>query len=241
MTQMKKLTTIKDNTFSKLPHLRKEMFYFRENLLLTKGLLNGTIQPFNAEFYQEMNHTYVSGLPIAMHIKYLKPTAGIGKCYERSMYMFWCFDDAVLVRGNQKALALKYGQKQAGHGWMERGDWAYDPTFLMRFKKDLYYKIFGVSDTIKCTKAQYLESEFTKQFYDEIKSTTLADFQPNGRKRLDLLTTIPLVRGIAAASGNETFKADLDQYLTAIQYDEKQIYNASKAKEKELLTPSLDK
>lgn len=57
-----------------------------------------------------------------------------------------------------------------------------------------------------------------------IKNTTISDFQPGGSKRTDLCTVIPLVRQIAEYSCDENFKKDLDEYLSLIQYDEKQVY-----------------
>ena len=65
-------------------------------LLLNKGDADKKIIPFDDEFYDKLNQTYISGLPVSIHIKYLKPIAGPGKCYDRSLYMFFCFDDAIL-------------------------------------------------------------------------------------------------------------------------------------------------
>lgn len=92
---------------------------------------------------------------------------------------------------------------------------------LLKFKKELYYKIYCPTNIYKCTKEEYIEDEKSKKFYDEIKSTTIEDFKPNGRKRTDLIVMIPLLKEMAA--NNEEFKNDVNNYLSSIKYDEEQI------------------
>lgn len=203
--------------------LQKSIYFAKSDLRFHQGLLNGNVVPFDQAFYQQMANTYFSGLPIAMHIKYLKPESGSGKCYDRSLYMFWCFDDAVLVRGNQKSLAMEFGKDNAGHGWIERGNYAYDPTFLCRFDKDFYYRLFGVTDVHKFTKADYLASPAQSEYYHAIKDTVLRDYQPSGKRRLELLTTAPLYQELAKLSPNPKFQTELNNFLVATQYDETKI------------------
>ena len=76
-------------------------------LLLKKGISDKKIVPFNEELYKQMSHTYINGIPVSIHIKYLKPIIPPGKCYDRSLYMFFCFDKSILVRGENKDLELK--------------------------------------------------------------------------------------------------------------------------------------
>lgn len=102
-----------------------------------------------------MSHTYFNCIPISMHIRYLKPLTPPGKCYDRSLFMFFCFDDALLVRGYNKDLELSYGKKNAGHGWIEIGSYVYDPTLMMRFERDLYYKMYSPTNVHKVTKEDY--------------------------------------------------------------------------------------
>lgn len=202
--------------------LRKRLYFSKLKLLFEKGIEDGSIVPFDEEFYQKMSDTYISGIPVSMHIKYLRPTVPPGKCYDRSLYMFLCFDDALLVRGNQKPLELKYGKECAGHRWIEIGDYVYDPTLLLRFKREVYYNMYYPSNVCKCTKEEYIEHN--KEFYEDIKNTTLQDYQIGGRKRTDLCVTIPLLETIANSSNDEEFKRDVVYYLAAIQYDETQVY-----------------
>ena len=83
-------------------NIKKSLYFSKMQLLLNKGVADKKIIPFDDEFYEKLNHTYISGLPVSIHIKYLKPIVGPGKCYDRSLYMFFCFDDAILVRGDNK-------------------------------------------------------------------------------------------------------------------------------------------
>ncbi len=86
----------------------------------------------------------------------------------------------------------------------------YDPSLLLRFKKQT-----SIEEYKDCC-------DSNKQFYEDIVNTKLSDFQPNGRKRVDLC--IPLVQGIAEMGTNEDFKKELNEYLKSIQYDESQVY-----------------
>lgn len=203
--------------------IKKELYFKKMQVLFNQGVKDQKIIPFDDDFYDKMAHTYISGIPVSMHIKYLKPNISLGKCYDRSLYMFFCFENAVLVRGNNKDLELQYGKDSMGHGWIEMDNYVYDPSLMMRFDKDLYYQIYMPTNVSKCTKEEYCQIEDHQEFYDDITKTTIRDFQPHGKKRTDLITIIPLLSSIAQMTKNEQFTAELDNWLSAIQYDEKEI------------------
>ena len=69
--------------------LKKGLYFSKMQLLFSKGLSEGKIVPFDNEFYEKMSHTFFNCIPISMHIKYLKPTASPGKCYDRSLFIFF--------------------------------------------------------------------------------------------------------------------------------------------------------
>lgn len=201
----------------------KKIFYYKKiSALWQRGIKQGDILPFDEEFYSKMKNTYIVSLPVYIWIKYFKPIIPTGKCYERSLYMFLCFDDAKLVRGNIKNLELKYGKDNAEHGWIEIGDYVYDPSLLVKIKKDLYYKINEPKNVIKCNHDEYKKD--CEEFYNDVKTTTIEDFMPNGRKRTDLITIIPTLMAYVNSSSNEELMHDFDDYIQAIKYDEQQIY-----------------
>ena len=205
-----------------LKYFKKELYFYKMNLLFNKGLLNDKISFFDDELYDKMNNTYISCIPVSIHIKYLKPILPPGKCYDRSLYMFFCFDDAVLVRADVKDLELMYGKEKAGHGWIEIGNYVYDPSLLMKFEKDLYYKIYSPTNINKITIEDYIK--VNQNYYDEVKKTSVSDFRPGGRKRTDLCVTIPLIKAIAEDSNDDGLKRELNEYLSLIEYDEKQVH-----------------
>lgn len=194
-------------------------------LLLKKGIADGSIVPFDEEFYSKINNTYIDGLPVSMHIKYFKPIISPGKCYDRSLFIFFCFDNAILVRGKNKDLELRSGTQCAGHGWVEMDNYVYDPSYLMRFDKDLYYKIFMPTEINKINKEEYCSNEDRKKLYDYVKNTTIEDYKPNGNKRIKLATIIPLVLSLSQLSDNEIFIKDVKEYLSLIEYDKKEVVN----------------
>lgn len=207
-------------------NIKKGLYFSKMQLLLKKGLKDGNIVPFEDEFYEKLSHTYISCLPVSIHMKYLKPIVGLGKCYDRSLYMFLCFENAVLVCGDNKYLELRFGKNNAGHRWVEMDGYCYDPSLLLRFKKETYYEIYKPYNVSKTTAEEYKNCcDSNKRFYEDIVSTELSDFQPNGRKRTDLCAMIPLIQGIAEMGTDTDFKKELSEYLKSIQYDEKQVYD----------------
>ena len=206
-------------------NLKKALYYTRTNILFNKGFNNEDIIPFDDEFYSKLNNTFVSCLPVSFHIKYLKPTTPPGKCYDRSLYMFFCFDDALLVRADIKDLELRYGKEKAGHGWIEIGDYVYDPSSRLRFKKDLYYDIYKPYNISKVTKEEYCSIDGNLKAYYDIINTKLEDFMPYGKKRLELSIIIPLIQDMTKYSTNEEFIKDVNDYIESIQYDILEINN----------------
>lgn len=200
----------------------QKLYMYKVYLQVLKGLQQGKIVPFDEEFYKSMSTTYFNCLPVSMHIKYLRPSSPPGKCYDRSLYMFFCFDDALLVRADNKDLEVRFGKENAGHGWIEIGNYVYDPSLLLRFDRELYYKIYKPSNISKTSVTEYKKSD--DGYYDQVRNTKIEDFKIGGRKRCDLAVTIPAVQGIASFSKNG-FKEELDDYLEKIEYDEKQVYS----------------
>lgn len=204
--------------------IKRKLYFKKIALLFNQGLIDKNIVPFDDEFYERMSHAYFNGIPISMHIKYLKPLPVMpGGCYDRSLLMFFCFPEALLCRGDHKDLELNYGKKNAGHGWIEIGDYVYDPSLLKRFDRKLYYNIYMPTNISKCTIADYCSTPKGKELYDDVTKTTIQDLQNPGIKRMNLIATMPLIKEIAEMSGNQDFVRELDKYLAAINYDEQQI------------------
>lgn len=206
-----------------LNNIKKKLYFTKADALLNEGIKKGKIVPFDDDFYNKLKGTIIYGLPVSMRIKYLRPSLSPGNCYDRSLYMFLCFDDAVLVRADLKDLELKYGKEDAGHGWIEIGNYVYDPTMLMRFDKDLYYKIYQPTNIDKTTKEDFYSQKDSKEFYEDIRNTTIEDLKPNGKKRIDLISTIPLIYNVALMSNNTEFISELNEFLSSIKYDEEEI------------------
>lgn len=208
-----------------LQEMMKKLALNRIKILFKKGLLDEKITPFDEQFYERLSHTYISCLPVSMRIKYLNELSGLGKCYDRSLYMFYALDDAVLVRGNVIDLELLYGKDEAGHGWIEIGDYVYDPSYRLKFEKDAYYKMFKPTGVHKYTREEYFSSDDSVRFYDSCVSNDINDFKVNGSRRYQLITFIPLLSATAELLKNEQLTKDLDDWLSMIDYDEEKIYS----------------
>ena len=215
--------------------LRNKLEVYRMNLLADFGVLTGAITPIDDEFLNRLKDTYVTGIPVYFYIKYLRPLRGLGKCYDRSLYLFFALKEATLVRANVRPLELLHGKDGAGHGWIEMDGYVYDPTTLCRYTKDIYYKINKPKDITYTTAEDYCSNKENKDFYDSVTSTTLEDLKPYGKHRFDLSCIIPLVQSINEIEGNEEFAKEFDEYLESIEYDYEEIMHEMDEKLKEMV------
>ena len=180
----------------RLDKLLKKLYFKRTELLFDKAFNEGKITEFDEEIYEKMDGTIVSCLPVSLYIKYSKYLFPEGTCYDRSLYMFLALDDALLVRGNNKDLEYKYGKNHAGHGWIEIGNYVYDPSLMLRFEKDTYYKLYGCSDVHKIDKATYAAKN--QKFIDNNVCTDFNEFRPGGKKRLELGVLIMQIKSLCS-------------------------------------------
>lgn len=191
--------------------LKDPIYFGKTNLLFMKGVVDGSIVSFEEDFYKKMSDTYIYPIPVSLDIKYLGRLRSV---YDRSFSMFMCFDNAVLVRASRKDLELANGKENAGHAWIEIDNYVYDPTSLLRFEKELYYKMYAPTDIYKWSKDDYVSENIIS--YEEIKNTTLEDFKPGGEKRASLVNMMPLFDSV----GSLDFREEFNSYLNSIDYEE---------------------
>lgn len=204
-----------------LQDLKKKLFFTKFEILWKKAVREGKITEFDDKIYDEMSDTIIACLPVSLYIKHSKHLFPVGTCYDRSLYMFLALDDALLVRGNNKDLEYNYGKGHEGHGWIERGDYVYDPSLMLKFDRDTYYALYGSSDVVKTDKASYLREH--QEFVDKHVSHSLDDFRPGGDRRLELGILIIQLRALSSMIDDCEFSKELEDYLDSIEYDEEQI------------------
>ena len=205
----------------KLSDLKKKLYFKKYKPLFTKAVKEGKITRFEEEIFTKMSNTIIACLPVSFHIKYADYLIGQGTCYDRSFYMFLALDDAVLVRGNSILLEYCYGKGNGGHGWVEVGDFVYDPSAMLKFDKKTYYSLYGFSDVRKVDKKTYLAEN--KNYLDASLSHDFDELKPGGKKRFDLLPMVIQIRALCQLIGDEQFTKDFDDYLSFIGYDHEQI------------------
>lgn len=202
--------------------LKNTVYNIKRKMMLEKAWNKGLIKPFDKELYERLNKVYVACLPVSIQLKYYKPERGdFGDCYARSMYLTTGFDNATLVRGVRKDMEIAYGIGNGGHGWVENDGWVYDPTSLLMYRKDIYYKAYGVSDVNSYSKEVYSKSEL----YQGIINAKIDDFKPGGEKRTDLIMIIPFTERIAQLRNDKDFIEELNEFLKEIEYDYESIIN----------------
>ena len=201
--------------------LRKKLFFAKFKILAAKSGYQGKIMEFDDEIYEKMSNTIIACFPVSFYIKYSTHMFPIGTCYDRSLYMFLALDDAILCRGNNKDLEYNYGKGHGGHGWVEVGDYVYDPSIMLKFDKETYYRLYGTTDITRTDKETYLREH--KDFVDSVVSTDFDEYRPGGKRRLDLGILVIQVQAIARMIDDSEFKKDLADYLADIAYDENQI------------------
>lgn len=175
-----------------------------------------TIDPFLDEFYSNLSETYIYGIPVDIYIRYLQPILPPGKCFDRSMYMFLATPESVLVRGDLKSLKLKYGDNSARHGWIEVGDYVYDSTSLLKYKKDVFYDIYQPSNVVMTSHDEFI-LKHSKYYYDTKKK--LEDYLPGGYNRTDLYCIVLILEEIFNTTSDENLKKALENYFKLIEYN----------------------
>ena len=201
-------------------NLNKCLYYNRKQILFNNGVNEESITPIAEDFYKVLSCHYHDCLPVSLFIKYLRPdTLSFEENYKRSLYMFLCFDNALLVNGNNKYLELKNGKENSLHSWIELGDYCYDPMSLLKYKKDIFYKIYEPTNVSKLTLDEYKNSsDFDDDLYQEITTTKLDDFKPTGEKRGKLSSIMPSVIVAKKMKNDENFNEELDRYLREVEY-----------------------
>lgn len=214
--------------------LKERLYLMKMEALYKTGVKKGLIIPFNDELYSELNKTIVNNIPVDIEIKYLRPDVGPGKCWDRSLYMFFSLEGSVLVRGSLEYFRFFGDESYENHGWVERDGLVYDPTWRCIYDKDYYYKIFNVQNVSRYTKDDYCNAnELNREIYEKVKNTTRQKLKEDNDLRFSLSISVPLLREIARL--NSDFKVELEKYLEEIDYDEEQIIKAMNEKiEKEL-------
>lgn len=206
---------------AKLQDIKKKLYFTKINFLFNKALQNGKISGFDEEIFEKMSDTIIACLPVSLYIKYSNYLFAQGTCYDRSLYMFLALDDALLVRGDNKDLEYNYGKENGGHGWIEVGNFVYDPSLMLKFDKDIYYMLYGCSNVSKIDKETYLQQH--KEFVDVHVTHDFDEFRPNGKRRLELGFLIIQIKALSQVLGDQEFTKELNDYLTLIDYDEDQI------------------
>ena len=202
--------------------IKEKLYFIKYHILFNKALLDGRITSFDDNIFDKMSGTIISCLPVSLYIKYSNYLFSDGTCYDRSLYMFLALDDALLVRGNSKYLEYSYGIGHEGHGWVEIGDYVYDPSLMLKFDKDVYYSLYECSNVSKINKEDYLLEH--SDFVNSYVSHDYSDFMPDGNRRLDLGILIYQIRVLSEMIGDVSFIEDINNYLSMIKYDEEEFY-----------------
>ena len=169
---------------TKLESLKKKLYFIKFDILFNKALREGKITRFDEEIFEKMSNTIIACLPVSLYIKYSNHLFAEGTCYDRSLHMFLALDEALLVRGDEKGLEYTYGKGHEGHGWIEIGDFVYDPSTMFKYDKDIYYLLYGCSNVSKIDKPSYLLQH--QDFVDANVSHDFSEFRPKGKRRLEL-------------------------------------------------------
>lgn len=206
---------------SKIRELKKKMFFIRFSIMFEKAMQEGKITKFDDEIFEKMSNTIISCLPVSFYIKYSNQLFDQGTCFDRSLYMFLALDNALLIRGDNKDLEYNYGKGHERHGWVEVGDYVYDPSLMLRFNKETYYSIYGARNLSKVDFKTYVEQN--KNFVEASVSHDYNEFKPHGKRRLELGMLMIQIKILSDILGDEQFTKDLNDYLALVEYDSKQI------------------
>lgn len=201
-----------------------ELYKKRNELLFQKGIEKREIVPFDDEFYNNLKNTFVSSIPAYINVKYFNYAMDIDERYSKVFQIFMSFKNSKLVSGKTKYFDDEYED----YSWVEIDDYVFDAYLMMKFKKDLYYKIISPKNIVIYDHVKYREKN--KEMYDDIINTTIKDFYPNGSKNHNLLYEIPNAITYAEMTKNIKLLNELNEYLYKIKYNRIEITKEINAK-----------
>ena len=135
-------------------YFKNKLLLLKSDALYYKGIYEHKITDFDIDFYKKMDNTYIGCEPLTT---ILKDQTESNTPYEKSIYMFSCFDNATLVCANINRHDLL-------HSWVEIDNFVYDPLLLKKFDKDTYYEIY------KPTRITKYEKEADEKTHKKTKS-----------------------------------------------------------------------
>lgn len=201
-----------------------EKFIKKKENILNKCIENGKITEFDIEFMDNLDNYVFNGIPISFHIKYFNPididVTLNGKCFDRALLLFIANSDAEYVTADIKELELHFGKDYARHAWIELNGYVYDPTSLLRYEKDIWYKLQEPTNIKKHIKDDY--GSETLIWYENVRNKKKEDYMPDGKFYHELGMTIPLYQSIAEKLDNPELNYKLNRYLNEIHYNEEE-------------------
>lgn len=171
--------------------------------------------PFDDEIINKLKHTYINGLTASIYIKYLMSIYGTKRCE----YMAYALDDVTIVLGEIKK--RENPNTRTLQGWIEKDGFVYDTVTLMKYDLEAYNKIYDPKNVVKYTKDEFLEMEDNNKIYDVVRSTTLDDFKPNGKKRNELDMLISTAKSLA--KNNKELSTELEEFLESVDYYDEEL------------------
>ncbi len=128
---------------------------------------NGTVKPYELELQNDLrNHTDKNNINVINYLSALCSSYGIGKCYLFSRYLMLFLDP------NEYSLKEGYldsfKDRKFNHCWIEGEEYVYDVTFIGKWPKEEYYKVFSpiVEESIDLRK----DDEFQRMMKNNICS-----------------------------------------------------------------------
>lgn len=162
---------------------------------LAKKQDNGTVKPFDQEFYKKLSGMYYNGIPVYYYLIRIN----IGKCYDCSAILGLALGDCKICRGNLRKAPTRSGN-YFGHGWVEKDGFVYDTTWQIIADKHTYYKLFGASQVYARDSKEFFEDckgmssweIHDKKYYEEnyIPMDSLLIFQVRELEKFHLVSPI---------------------------------------------------
>lgn len=190
------------STLDKLRNMRRSIIY-------NNALAKKQIRPFDEATYDNLRKIIYSVLPAIIYIKFERPLTPPGNCMERAYLLSTAIEGSNVVFGHHSDIGT--------HFWVEKGMNCYDPTSLMEYDKDVYYKLNGIKNAEVITDDE-LKSLGVIKYCHRRK---IEDFDTDPSYCKNLSTILPFVQERVLYSGNPEYKKELDDYLDRLGYYQK--------------------
>ena len=195
--------------------IKKAAFIRRHNRFVANALIHGDLVEFDDEFYKKFDGKILSGLPVAVRIKYYLP---VDKADDKSklraeLLTYGLPKEAKVMCAQLRSYEIEFGEGHAKHCWVEHAGWCFDPTLLCMVRKPVFY---AIEQPYVNTITEICKDRFDNPEYADTYAGNIEKYYPGGEKRSEVNAAVMVLT--EPSSGSMTaFGHEMRKFLKAVK------------------------